>query len=44
MTAIQSKPALAARELIRHIMAEADAYAGEAPQHDDMTLVIVRFT
>jgi transcriptional regulator len=42
--AIQSNRALAARELIRHIMAEADGHVAAAPQHDDMTLVVLRFT
>ena len=42
--AIQSNRALAARELIRRIMAEADAHVADAPQHDDMTLVVLRFS
>ena len=30
--------------LIAHIMAAADAFAGSAPQYDDMTLVVARCT
>ena len=41
--AIQSHRAAGARELIRHIMAEADRYVAGAPQHDDMTLVVLQF-
>jgi len=40
--AIQSSRSLAARELIRHVMAQADGHVADAPQHDDMTLVVVR--
>jgi sigma-B regulation protein RsbU (phosphoserine phosphatase) len=32
-----------ARELIPKIMAAADSFAAGAPQHDDMTLIVVRF-
>ena len=32
-----------ARELIPKIVAAADAFAGGFPQHDDMTLIVVRF-
>jgi len=32
-----------ARELIPKIVAAADAFANGAPQHDDMTLIVVRF-
>ncbi|OYW11624.1 MAG: hypothetical protein B7X34_02885 [Acidobacteriia bacterium 12-62-4] len=35
---------LAARDLIPEIMAGADAFAAGAPQHDDMTVLIVRVT
>ena len=35
---------LAPAALIAHIMAAADAFAGSAPQHDDMTLVVARCT
>lgn len=40
---IQSNRALAAKELIRHIMDAADRHVADAPQHDDMTLVVLRF-
>ncbi|MBI2689985.1 MAG: SpoIIE family protein phosphatase [Acidobacteria bacterium] len=33
----------AARELIPKIVAAADAFADGTPQHDDMTLIVVRF-
>jgi phosphoserine phosphatase RsbU/P len=36
----QSSP----EELITHMMTAADAFAGTAPQHDDMTLLVARFT
>lgn len=36
-------PGATARELIPRIMAAADAFVKGAPQHDDMTLVVVRF-
>ena len=42
-TAIQDHRAEAPRELIRHVMVEADAHVADAPQHDDMTLVVLRF-
>jgi len=40
--AIESHRALAATDLIRHIMAQADIHVADAPQHDDMTLVVLR--
>jgi len=40
---IRSNRALVAKELIRHIMVEADRHVADAPQHDDMTLVVLRF-
>jgi serine phosphatase RsbU (regulator of sigma subunit) len=40
--AIESRRALAAMDLIRHIMTQADIFVADAPQHDDMTLVVVR--
>ena len=33
---------LAARELIDRIMKSADEFVAGAPQHDDMTVVVVR--
>jgi sigma-B regulation protein RsbU (phosphoserine phosphatase) len=40
---LQSKVGLTARELIPEIVQAADAFAAGAPQHDDMTLIVVRF-
>jgi sigma-B regulation protein RsbU (phosphoserine phosphatase) len=40
--AVGPKRSLAARELIDHIMTSADAFVAGAPQHDDMTVVVVR--
>ena len=39
---VRTCKACAAPQLISHIMADADAFAAGAPQHDDMTLVVVR--
>jgi sigma-B regulation protein RsbU (phosphoserine phosphatase) len=33
---------LVAAEIITHLMAGADAFTAGAPQHDDMTLVVVK--
>jgi phosphoserine phosphatase RsbU/P len=33
---------LPAREVMKRILAAAQAFAGGAPQHDDMTLVVLR--
>ena len=33
---------LPSMQMITHILAEADTFAAGAPQHDDMTLVVVR--
>jgi phosphoserine phosphatase RsbU/P len=41
---VQKFPASAPPELITQIMAAADAFVAGAPQHDDMTLVVVRAT
>jgi serine phosphatase RsbU (regulator of sigma subunit) len=40
--ATMSGRALAPKGLIGSIMAAADAFAGSAPQRDDMTLVVAR--
>ncbi|MFN0106457.1 MAG: SpoIIE family protein phosphatase [Bryobacteraceae bacterium] len=40
---LQANGADTARDMIPKIMAAADAFAAGAPQHDDMTLVVVRF-
>ena len=42
IAAVRSGSGLAAGELIDHIMRACDAFAAGAPQHDDMTLVVVR--
>jgi serine phosphatase RsbU (regulator of sigma subunit) len=33
---------LSSRELMERIFAAADEFAGEAAQHDDQTLIVVR--
>jgi sigma-B regulation protein RsbU (phosphoserine phosphatase) len=33
-----------AREMIQYIMRSADAFTGPAPQYDDMTLLVIKFT
>jgi phosphoserine phosphatase RsbU/P len=40
---LQDHPGLTARELIPQIIDAADAFANGHPQHDDMTLIVVRF-
>jgi sigma-B regulation protein RsbU (phosphoserine phosphatase) len=40
--AVRPWRSLPARDLIDHIMRSADAFAAGAPQHDDMTVVVVR--
>ena len=40
--AVQSCIGLNSEETIARIMQAADAYAAGAPQHDDMTLVVLR--
>jgi sigma-B regulation protein RsbU (phosphoserine phosphatase) len=42
MDAIRASRMLPTRVLIDRLMASADAFVSGAPQHDDMTLVIVR--
>jgi sigma-B regulation protein RsbU (phosphoserine phosphatase) len=42
IAAVQAAPQLCPKEMIAHLMREADAFAAGAPQHDDMTLVVVR--
>jgi phosphoserine phosphatase RsbU/P len=39
---VRGCPGCTAPQLITHLMAAADAFAAGAPQHDDMTLVVVR--
>ena len=39
---VRSATSRTCADLIAHIMAGADAFAAGAPQHDDMTLVVVR--
>ena len=39
--ASHDSPAL---ETVRRTLAAAEAFAGGAPQHDDMTLVVIRVT
>ena len=40
--AIRSYQACSAQEMMIHLFDEATTFAGAAPQHDDMTLVVVR--
>jgi sigma-B regulation protein RsbU (phosphoserine phosphatase) len=40
--AVQSKRTAPARALIDHLMIAADAFVAGAPQHDDMTLIVLR--
>jgi sigma-B regulation protein RsbU (phosphoserine phosphatase) len=42
MDAVRANPIVAARALIERLMTSADAFVAGAPQHDDMTLVVVR--
>lgn len=42
MAAVQAQPNLNPTEMIAHLMRAADEFAAGAPQHDDMTLVVVR--
>jgi sigma-B regulation protein RsbU (phosphoserine phosphatase) len=44
MDAIQSNRTVPARALINRLMIAADAFVAGAPQHDDMTLIVVRMT
>jgi sigma-B regulation protein RsbU (phosphoserine phosphatase) len=44
MDAVRANRMLPARALIDRLMVSADAFVGGAPQHDDMTLVVVRAT
>jgi sigma-B regulation protein RsbU (phosphoserine phosphatase) len=44
IAAVTPALSLAPGALITHIMAAADGFAGSAPQHDDMTLVVARCT
>ena len=42
LEAIQSARGASAEELLKHLFEAATRFAGAAPQHDDMTLVVVR--
>ena len=42
LEAIRTHRNASAQELLEHVFAAATAFAGAAPQHDDMTLVILR--
>lgn len=44
IAAVEEARNLSPDALIAHIMAAADGFAGSAPQHDDMTLVVARCT
>jgi serine phosphatase RsbU (regulator of sigma subunit) len=40
----QAHAGLNAAELLQHLFRAADAFAAGAPQHDDMTLVVLRLS
>ena len=40
--AVKKTPNASAEQVLREVFRAADEFTGEAPQHDDMTLVIVR--
>jgi sigma-B regulation protein RsbU (phosphoserine phosphatase) len=42
LEAIQSARGASAEELLKHLFEAATRFAGTAPQHDDVTLVVVR--
>jgi sigma-B regulation protein RsbU (phosphoserine phosphatase) len=42
MAAVESNRAMSAQTLIDRLMMAADAFVAGAPQHDDMTLLVVR--
>jgi sigma-B regulation protein RsbU (phosphoserine phosphatase) len=42
MATAQPSRSLAPRRLIEHIIQQADAFVAGAPQHDDMTVIVVR--
>ena len=42
LEAIENCSGLCAAAMIEQLMTEADRFAGGAPQHDDMTLVVIR--
>jgi sigma-B regulation protein RsbU (phosphoserine phosphatase) len=42
LDSIRGCPAKTAQELLDSVFAAATQFAGAAPQHDDMTLVVVR--
>jgi len=44
MNAVRANRTVPARALIDRLMTSADAFVSGAPQHDDMTLVVVRVT
>jgi serine phosphatase RsbU (regulator of sigma subunit) len=41
---VQAHADLNAAELLQHLFHAADAFAAGAPQHDDMTLVVLRLS
>jgi sigma-B regulation protein RsbU (phosphoserine phosphatase) len=42
LEAIQTAKSCSAEELLKHLFEAATRFAGAAPQHDDMTLVVLR--
>ena len=42
IAAVRAAPEMNPAEMIVHMMREADEFVAGAPQHDDMTLVVVR--
>lgn len=42
LEAVKKTPGAGAKDILREVFRAADEFTGEAPQHDDMTLLIVR--
>lgn len=42
LAAAQTLPDGTAQEVLEHLFAEADRFTGKAPQHDDMTLLVLK--
>jgi serine phosphatase RsbU (regulator of sigma subunit) len=42
LQSIQTSRGASADELLKHLFEAATRFAGAAPQHDDMTLVVLR--
>ncbi|MGC9293505.1 MAG: SpoIIE family protein phosphatase, partial [Acidobacteriaceae bacterium] len=42
LAAAQTLPDGSAQAVLEHLFAEADSFTGNAPQHDDMTLLVLK--